>query len=368
MRDNDLNTEKSDLEFTKEVHFERIKILYQAGFNGLLGGFLVIFFFPFFMWPRMDHTVLLVWTFLILAVNIPRIFLLNRFKYRLARNEITKDNAYVWERYFVAGFMLSGLVWAAVIFFPYQEDRLASLLFVLAVQVGINAAIAAMYLASENTVMTYLTITMVPTLMRIAWDGQWPHTVVGLLGIAFYFIMIRNVQLHGKNLMETIELKLRNEVLSKKDALTGLWNRRQLYEFTEKLIPASIRHNLPFCVMLIDIDYFKKYNDTKGHSAGDVVLSKVSKIISSNIRSEDLAVRYGGEEFMVVFAGIGISKAAKIGERLRIAVKGNTEVTISAGLAEFDKKSDFDTLTRTADNLLYQAKENGRDRMAVEMS
>ena len=115
----------------------------------------------------------------------------------------------------------------------------------------------------------------------------------------------------------------------------------------------------------MDIDYFKNYNDTKGHSAGDVLLAKVSEIISSNIRSEDLAVRYGGEEFLVIFAGISISQAAITGERLRITIKENTDVTISSGLAEYKKGMSFDDLTRKADSLLYKAKDSGRDRMVV---
>jgi len=254
-----LELKEADFGFRNSVNFERVKLLYKAGFNGLLGGFLVVFFFPLFMWPRVNHTLLLVWTALIVAVNIPRVILLKRFKYRLDRDEITMENVHKWEGYFVVSFMLSGLVWSVVVFFPYKDDLLAALLYVLVVHVGINAAVAAMYLASENTVIFYLTLTLVPTLMRITWEGQWPYTVIGFLGIAFYIIMVRNIHLHSRNSIETIELKLKNEKLSKTDTLTGLWNRRQLYDFIEKLIPASNRHNLPFCVMLIDIDYFKNY-------------------------------------------------------------------------------------------------------------
>ncbi|MCK5913269.1 MAG: GGDEF domain-containing protein, partial [Desulfuromusa sp.] len=253
------------------------------------------------------------------------------------------------------------LVWTTAIFFPFKEDLLASKLYVLFVHVGINAAIVSMYMASRNTMMAYLTITLIPGFSRIALDGQRANIVIGLLGILFIGIMIRSIRMHSKVLIEIIELKLKNEELSKKDALTGLWNRRQLYDFVDKLIPASNRHNLPFCLMLMDIDFFKNYNDTKGHAAGDILLTKLSHLISTNIRSEDLAVRYGGEEFMVIFVGMKIPKAKVIAERLRVAVKEGTDVTVSSGLVEFEPGVDFDDLAKKADNLLYKAKNSGRD-------
>lgn len=358
---------KTDPDFAKAIHFERVKTLYEAAeTNGLLSSFLVIIFVPLFMWDRVDHRIILYWTAGVSLVNICRAHLLTQFRDRLKRNQITKDNALVWEMYFVAGIAMTGFVWSATIFFPFKEDVLASMLYILVIYVGINAAIASMYMASRKTTIVYLVITLMPTFMRIAWEGDRTHIVIALLGIVFISRMGSSICFHSSNLVETIELKLLNEQLSKKDALTGLWNRRQLYDFIEKLIPTSNRHSLPFCVMLLDIDFFKKYNDSNGHIAGDHLLTKVAQIISTNIRSEDLAIRYGGEEFMVIFVGMELAQASNIAERLRVTIKKETAVTISSGLVEYEPGVSFTDLTARADSLLYTAKKSGRNKTVFE--
>ena len=355
-----------ELDFINAVNLERVKTLYAAAnTHGLLSSFLVIAFFPFFMWSRVDHDLLIGWTLLISTVNIVRTLLAKQFRSRLQRNEITEDNALRWEAYFVSGIIITALVWSLTIFFPFTTEVFASMLYVLLIHVGANAAIVSMYMASKNTMLAYLTITLIPGFSRVAWEAQGPHIIIGLLGLVFLSIMVRSIYSHSSNLIDNIKLKLINEELSKKDALTGLWNRRQLYAFVDKLVPAGNRHSLTFSLLLADIDFFKKYNDSKGHAAGDNLLKSVAQIISTNIRSEDLAVRYGGEEFLIIFVGMGLSKAKEIAERLRVAVKEETDVTISSGLVEFKAGVDFDVLTKQADQLLYEAKHSGRDTICV---
>ncbi|MCD6292882.1 MAG: GGDEF domain-containing protein [Deltaproteobacteria bacterium] len=362
-----MKQKKTDPDFIESLNFERVKTLYRAAAShGLLSSFLAISFIPLFMWPRVDHSILIIWVLSISTVNILRVILTKRFKFCLERNEITKDNAHRWEAYFVAGIALTALVWTVVIFFPFKKDPLASMLYVLLIHVGINAAIVSMYMASKNTMMAYLTITLIPGFSRVAWEGQASHIVIGCLGFLFIGIMISSIRSHSRNLIEIIELKILNEELSKKDVLTGLWNRRQLYDFIDKLIPASDRHNFPFCILMMDIDFFKNYNDTKGHNAGDSLLANISQIISTNIRSEDLAVRYGGEEFMVIFVGMEIFATKHVAERIRIIIEEDTDVTISSGLVQYESGVSFSDLTQRADNLLYKAKNSGRNMTIVE--
>ncbi len=162
------------------------------------------------------------------------------------------------------------------------------------------------------------------------------------------------------------------------DALTNLNNRRQFELRLWQEIATTKRQNNPLCAMMIDIDFFKKVNDTYGHASGDAVLRGVASIIKSTLRESDIPSRYGGEEFAVLLPYTHIDEAKIVGERLRKAVEStpiklNDEVsdvktisvTISMGLAEFNKKETGEELFERADKALYQAKENGRNRVCV---
>ncbi len=157
------------------------------------------------------------------------------------------------------------------------------------------------------------------------------------------------------------------------DALTGLNNRRQFEVRLKQEIAAAKRQKNPLCAMMIDIDFFKKVNDTYGHASGDSVLRTVASIIKEHLRESDIPSRYGGEEFAVLLPFTHIDEAKIVGERLRKAVeaalvpidKKNINVTISMGLAEFNPDETGEGLFERADKALYDAKEGGRNRVCI---
>lgn len=160
------------------------------------------------------------------------------------------------------------------------------------------------------------------------------------------------------------------------DALTNLNNRRQFELRLGQEIATTKRQNNPLCAMMIDIDFFKKVNDTYGHASGDAVLRGVAGIIKSALRESDIPSRYGGEEFAVLLPYTHLEEAKIVGERLRKAVEltpieinsedggaKSINVTISMGLAEFNKSENGEELFERADKALYDAKEGGRNRV-----
>ena len=162
------------------------------------------------------------------------------------------------------------------------------------------------------------------------------------------------------------------------DALTNLNNRRQFETRLGQEIAITKRQNNPLCAMMIDIDFFKKVNDTYGHAAGDEVLRTVAGIIKEHLRESDIPARYGGEEFAVLIPFTQIQEAKTVGERLRKAVEerpitiyADTEnakqinVTISMGLAEYNKEESGEALFERADKALYEAKKNGRNQVQI---
>ncbi len=162
------------------------------------------------------------------------------------------------------------------------------------------------------------------------------------------------------------------------DALTNLNNRRQFEVRLKQEIATTKRQNNPLCALMIDIDFFKRVNDTYGHASGDAVLRKVASIIKEELRESDIPSRYGGEEFAVLLPYTHIKEAQIVAERLRKAVEktqieinsdnndsGFINVTISMGLAEFNREETGEELFERADKALYNAKESGRNRVVI---
>jgi diguanylate cyclase (GGDEF)-like protein/PAS domain S-box-containing protein len=152
-----------------------------------------------------------------------------------------------------------------------------------------------------------------------------------------------------------------NEQLARSDALTGLPNRRALDDQLPRQMARALRAESPLCLAIIDIDHFKSYNDTHGHLAGDGVLRECATAWDSELRGEDTILRFGGEEFLVVLPDCGAADATAIVERLRAATPD--QQTCSAGLAVWRAGESVDDLVGRADKALYEAKENGRDRL-----
>ena len=158
------------------------------------------------------------------------------------------------------------------------------------------------------------------------------------------------------------------------DSLTGLYNRKHLMETLDKEVTRSERYSHPFSLLVIDIDHFKKYNDTYGHLAGDEVLRRLASVFKETIRSSDYAARYGGEEFIIILPEISPEQGAEAAERIRCKVaeqrfEGDGEaiaVTISVGVASYPENGeDAETVIRNADEALYEAKKLGRNQVVL---
>ena len=161
--------------------------------------------------------------------------------------------------------------------------------------------------------------------------------------------------------------------LSSLDGLTGIANRRQFDESLEREWKRASRNDLPLSLILIDIDFFKPFNDNYGHQAGDDCLIKVAKALQETIvRPTDVIARYGGEEFTAILPDTNAEGAVVVAEKLRQAVESLNiphehssaadTVTISLGIADKSNLADLEALIHKADEYLYEAKESGRNR------
>ena len=159
----------------------------------------------------------------------------------------------------------------------------------------------------------------------------------------------------------------------REDQLTGALNRRGLDEAFEREATRADRSQTPLCIALIDIDDFKRLNDTLGHQAGDQALIHLSNVIKDALRPSDSVARYGGEEFIVVLPGISIEEAAATVERLQreltkkffLHENDRVLVTFSAGVAQREPEESQEDVIGRADKAMYKAKKAGKNRVVV---
>lgn len=175
-------------------------------------------------------------------------------------------------------------------------------------------------------------------------------------------------------------LKLRDalRMLALRDGLTGLYNRRYMEDALNRELHRSERSGKPISIIMIDIDHFKRFNDTFGHDAGDFVLSSVARSITQHIRLSDLACRYGGEELAVLLVDASLESALDRAEALRVAIRETNLThrgqsipapTASFGVATFPQHgTNVADFVKAADSALYAAKRDGRDRVCAAKS
>jgi two-component system cell cycle response regulator len=195
--------------------------------------------------------------------------------------------------------------------------------------------------------------------------------------------LIRQLQAHQAELEKKVseatqELAAANRKLTRlayTDPLTGLYNRRYFRRRLADEVDRALRHSGPLSVSVVDIDNFKAYNDAHGHPAGDAALRRIAGVLNANLRREDLAARWGGEEFIVLFpahgeqASLAMERIRTAVEEMAVTIKRNDQeiaLTISAGISTFSGQArDQATLIARADEALYRAKQAGKNRVCL---
>jgi two-component system, cell cycle response regulator len=185
-------------------------------------------------------------------------------------------------------------------------------------------------------------------------------------------LRIKRVLREAELKRERARLLKEMEQLAITDALTRLYNSRQFFRQIKMEIERNERYDHSLSLLILDIDYFKNFNDTWGHLEGDKVLMAIGRIIDSCLRSMDTAYRYGGEEFAILLPETGLKKACVVGHRIKDLISEEVfepepgiqrSVTVSLGASELRPEEDFTSFIRRTDQALYQSKENGRNQL-----
>lgn len=167
-------------------------------------------------------------------------------------------------------------------------------------------------------------------------------------------------------LREEAELASYYKQLSHLDGLTGLYNFRHLNSSLKKEVERHLRYSHPLTIAMVDIDNFKEYNDSRGHEEGNELLVRLAHVFRHNTRNCDVLVRYGGEEFVIIFPETSLEEAEVVAKRILVAVEASLDISVTIGLTSLPKDTtDYKELIALSDKAMYWGKTHGKNQIAV---
>jgi diguanylate cyclase (GGDEF)-like protein len=229
----------------------------------------------------------------------------------------------------------------------------------------------------DETPASAFVLAAEPTRLLALDETKFWHMIDASHDFAVNLLLLLAQRLRANNSTISSTMRLQREYRRNAmiDGLTGLYNRRWLDDALPRFVRRYARGEQPFAVLMIDVDYFKRFNDSYGHAAGDQVLVSVGQTLRGNLRPADLVARYGGEEFIVILPDTTAEAAGIVAERLREAVAALElraadgtilpQITISLGAGCLTPKMDVTELLAVADGALYASKRGGRNRVTI---
>ena len=417
---------KNERENSLLLKSKEVEILYDQARVTFLATQLAALLYIYFMWEQASTSILLPWIILFSLLNMVRYGVV----YAYFKTDDHGKNPKVWLNWFLAGTTLSGAMWGglALLILPAQDPNYtAATILIISGMVG---GTLGTYGINRPAYLTYSSFSLLPLMYILLIQDETSFKLFGLIIVVYYVFMavsmfrINIVLKEGVNLQfenidllhqlehekETIsamnqELELDIEkrkdtekellqaknkaegladalsMLSVKDALTDITNRRGFDDYLANAWNRAIRNRSSISLIMCDVDYFKNYNDYYGHPRGDDVLKMIATTIDNRVRrGSDLVARYGGEEFAIILPDAKIDQAYSIAEQIRIAVKDlailhekssiDEHVTISLGIASVIPNLDIHSpyLIEQADHALYSAKAAGRNQVFPEIN
>ncbi len=319
--------------------------------------------------------MLLLWALAQTILIVARFFNSKTLGRHLKRNSLRRAHTQI--AFFLVLIICSALLWNLILiggtFYAPPSYEYFSFIIAMGLITGAIMSLSPVI----HIYFVYFSLLLVPQLIFFIWHNGGAHIAVLLGSIVFIpYVLTLSMQSH-KNLAATVlaSERLRDSVdelheITITDPLTGVYNRRYFFAISQNLIDLSMREKKDVSLLMLDIDYFKKINDTYGHQAGDEVLKQLSAEIDSMVRKSDVFARIGGEEFGLLLYGASRENSIRIAQKICIIIEEKSflfdevliPVTLSIGLAALDEQMNtLDLLFKQADVNLYKAKDSGRN-------
>jgi len=367
----------------KNIFLEKIRFIYGQGASILIGVMIAVSFLYWVLRDSVTAPYLRQWFFFMMVVVSARLLYFDRVIHRAANTE----NIRLWKRTYYSILFVTGagwgfIAWVAFPEIPAHHQALMGLVFI-----GLFGGMMGRYSVIPPMVIIYCAPFIIPFVIRALMSDDSFANVLGIL-MATYSVMMTPVMKQVKraatksitlneDLKEEIEQRNRAEkelvLMATTDPLTNISNRRAFYSAANKELHRAERYQKSCCLVLLDIDNFKKVNDEYGHAAGDSTLIKFVQICQAELRESDLIGRIGGDEFAIFLPETDKQSAIEITERLREAIAKSQVKTqskefsfttsIGAICVEEALNVTLESFMNRTDQALYRAKNEGRNRV-----
>ena len=377
----DTISESSESRLVDLVRAEKLALLYHQSYPAIFVSLFSCLLLSVILWPVQQKEVLISWILILSVTTVVRIILFIRYYTIKPQGE----DILVWEKPYFISLFLSSITWGIGAVYIMPIDSQVHQVLIYYFLIGMCGGAISVY--SAHGVMTLVTITslLLPVTAWFLLQHNLLPVGAALGAIIFYVSVLRAGKIlssaldHSLSLAHelknlTLELSIakeKAETMALVDELSNLNNRRAFYEKGKVLVDDCQRNNENLSIILMDIDDFKKVNDTLGHAAGDAVLVQVGSRLKQSTRNADLCARVGGEEFGILVKTTGTSGTVHLAEKLRKEISetpfifNNKDISLSASFGVAEGKSDLDTLFNRADTAMYKAKQEGRNRVVV---
>ena len=366
----------------QRVFLERLKLFYQS--LKLSNAAVVVnsLLLALILQTPQNRDVLIPWLSVTLLIAVYRFTTIWRFSRQSEAEHEARARG--WYVELLVGVALSGATWGSAGFLLFDLSDVVTQTFLAFIVAGMCAGAVVSLSAFAEAASLFLALSLLPFFTRLAMELN-PDTAIMafivLLYLALMIVFARRVNRTVVTGLEMTHLRSQAEATIERqamyDALTGLPNRRLLRDRLDQAVSRSRRSGKQAAVLFLDLDYFKRINDSLGHGMGDELLIEVARRLRSHLRNEDTAARLGGDEFVAVLADISgsihdaIALVRRRGEELRQAIEapvtlqGNeVHVTVSIGVSLLPADTDdVDDLLRHADTAMYRAKDEGRNTL-----
>lgn len=363
----------------EKIKARHLELLYSHLSVSVLTGIVAGSFITIMLWDEVDHVLFSIWLAFFAILLIYRLLILLFF----TRSNDTSSHLNLWDNLNFAGTLMTGLIWGSLTFFysSLWPPELQISLWVLLIALMSGAS------ASISVILKYYLAYCAP-IMLFSLYVQYVDKSYYLIAIFFFYSLLlsmtaRNFRKQNNFIIEQqiklIDANNKLEALATKDALTNLPNRRAFENLFRNEWERHLRSKKHLSLMMLDVDYFKNYNDHYGHSKGDECLRSIANIIQKSLlRPSDVAARYGGEEFIIILPETSKEGALEVAERIHYNLKvmnipheyprPDSRLTVSIGIATLIPESGKNSkvLQLLADRELYKAKANGRNCTSSE--
>ncbi len=353
-----------------QIKADRLRLLVKQSYPGAYFGLLTGTVFCWVMLDYAQTSSLLIWLTALLLFTLVRLGS-SLFYFRAGDSA---QEVLLRARPYLVSLYASALTWGVgtVLIMPHS---LHAQTIILCVLTGLAGAILASYSAYRPAAIASMLMIMLPITLWLYAQRDKLHVSLAIAATIFIYVTLRGARIlsHAmeRNLQLGYELKHAHAIadrLAKTDALTGINNRRAFFELGEQIASYCERNDLPLSAIMLDVDHFKRINDTQGHHFGDMTLQRIGSLLEREFRKSDVVGRLGGEEFAVLLPDTALEQAHALAEKLRATIAATPinfqeqqlSITASLGVAVGDYR--LECLLPKADAAMYQAKTQGRNQ------